>query len=136
MTLTGDEGEGAQAGEGADVDLQEVKGLAEVEDAVQPVAEAALALLEREDDAVAEHQLRVVRIRAIRQPEHKQFQAGRLEEQFLGRQKLHRQINFVAVEPVRCGEHLSVRFICVTQMYPWKREVHSPRINLTWECCI
>lgn len=81
--LTSDEGESAQAGEGADVDLQEVKGFAEVENTVQPIAETALTLFQRQDDAVAEHQLRIVRIRAVRQPEHEQFQAGWLEEQFL-----------------------------------------------------
>lgn len=80
---TGDKGESAQTGEGADVNLQEMKGFTEVEDTVQPVAETALTLFQREDDAVAEHQLRVVRIRAVRQPEHEQFQTGRLEEQFL-----------------------------------------------------
>jgi len=50
-----------------------MKGFAEVENTVQPIAEAALTLLQREDNAVAEDQLRVVRVRAIRQPEHKQF---------------------------------------------------------------
>jgi len=60
-----------------------VKGLAEVEDAVQPIAETTLALLQGKDNAIAEHQLRVIRIRAVRQPEHEQFQTGRLEKQFL-----------------------------------------------------
>lgn len=55
FSLTSDECESAQAGEGADVDFKEVKGLAEVEDAVQPIAETALTLLQREDNAVAEH---------------------------------------------------------------------------------
>lgn len=81
--LTSNEGESAQAGEGANVDLQEVKGFAEVENAVQPIAETALTLFQRQDDTVAEHQLSIVRICAVRQPEYEQFQAGWLEEQFL-----------------------------------------------------
>jgi len=60
-----------------------VKGLAEVEDAVQPIAETTLALFQREDNTITEHQLRVIRIRAVCQPEHEQFQTGRLEKQFL-----------------------------------------------------
>jgi hypothetical protein len=60
-----------------------VKGFAKVEDAVQPIAETTLALFQCEDNAIAEHQLRVIRIRAVRQPEHEQFQARRLEKQFL-----------------------------------------------------
>lgn len=71
--LTGHQGESAQAGEGADIDLQEVESLAEVENAVQPIAEAALTLLQREDNTVAEDQLRVVRVRAVCQPQHEQF---------------------------------------------------------------
>lgn len=66
--LTGNQGESAQAGEGADIDLQEVESFAEVENTVQPIAEAALTLLQREDNTVAEDQLRVVRVRAVRQP--------------------------------------------------------------------
>jgi len=50
-----------------------VEGFAKVKYAVQPIAEATLTLLQREDNAVAEDQLRVVRVRAVRQPEHKQF---------------------------------------------------------------
>lgn len=60
-----------------------MKSFAKFEYAVQPVAEAALTLFQRENNSVAEHKLRVVRMCAIRQPEHKQFQAGRLEEKFL-----------------------------------------------------
>lgn len=83
ILLTSDEGESAQAGEGADVDLQEVKGFTEVENAVQPFAETTLTLFQRQDYAVTEHQLRIIRMRAVRQPEHEQFQASWLEEQFL-----------------------------------------------------
>lgn len=73
LVLTSNQGESAQTGEGADIDFQEVEGFAKVKYAVQPIAEATLTLLQREDNAVAEDQLRVVRVRAVRQPEHKQF---------------------------------------------------------------
>lgn len=43
-----------------------MKGFAEIENAVQPVAETALTLFQREDNAVAEHQLRVIRCCAVR----------------------------------------------------------------------
>lgn len=73
LVLTSNQGESAQTGKGADIDLQEMEGFAEVKNAVQPIAEATLTLLQREDNAVAEDQLRVVRVRAVCQPEHKQF---------------------------------------------------------------
>lgn len=60
-----------------------MESLAEVEDGDEPVPEAALTLLPRQDDAVAEYQLRVVHLRAVRQSQDEQLKTSRQKEKLL-----------------------------------------------------
>lgn len=78
--LTGNEGESAQTGESADIDVEDSESLTEVENTVQPIAETSLTLSTCEDYTVAECQTRVVGSRTVSEPQHEELQARRLEE--------------------------------------------------------